>query len=296
MIPNMFSTNLYEQNMKEEKKISIPEIQTRKKAGKQITMLTAYDYPTAMLVDESGIDIILVGDSVAMTVLGHENTVSVTMDQMLHHCKAVARGRRRAFLVGDMPFLSYQVSVSEAIANAGRFIKEAGMDAVKVEGGTTIAETVRAVVDAGIPVMGHIGLTPQSATKLGGYRVQGKNAASAGVLLDDAKSLQEAGCFAVVVEAVTTQVTAEITKQLSIPTIGIGSGRQCDGQVLVFHDIMGLFEKFSPKFVKQFADIRTPILNALQQYKKEVENGMFPADEHSFMAVDEDLSRFLQSK
>lgn len=190
-------------DMAELKKTSILNLQEKKRARQPITMLTAYDYPSAMVVDESGIDIILVGDSVAMTVMGHSDTVSVTMDQMLHHCKAVASGTTRAFLVGDMPFLSYQISAQEAVRNAGRFIKESGMNAVKLEGGTTIAETARSIVDAGMPVMGHIGLTPQSATKLGGYKVQGKTVASAEVLLDDAQSLQEAGCFAIVLEAST---------------------------------------------------------------------------------------------
>lgn len=274
-------------------KISILELHQKKTAGRSITMLTAYDYPGAMLVDEAGIDIILVGDSLAMTVLGHPNTVAVTMDEMLHHCKAVARGAKRALLIGDMPFMSYQVERNEAVRNAGRFIKEAGMDAIKLEGGSAVVETTRAIVEAGIPVMGHIGLTPQTATKLGGFKVQGKSAAAAKKLLEDALALEEAGCFALVLEAVPAAVAKTVTEKLSIPTIGIGAGVHCDGQVLVFHDVLGLFDRFTPKFVKKYAELRPAMLEALQAYRQEVETGQFPTPTHSFSIDEEELQLFL---
>ena len=263
-------------------KVLISDLQQKKKNKHAITMLTAYDYPSATLVDEAGLDIILVGDSVAMTVLGYPDTVSITVDEMVHHCKAVARGAKRAFLIGDMPFLSYQIDAKEAIRNAGRFIKEARMDAVKLEGGREVIESVRAIIDAGIPVMGHLGLTPQTATKLGGYKVQGKTEKSAKRMLEDAVALQQAGCFALVLEAVPSKLAEAITAEINIPTIGIGAGPACDGQVLVFHDILGLFDQFTPKFVKQYANLREPILKAIQTYRQEVESGVFPTDSHSF--------------
>ncbi len=275
------------------KKVSILDFQ-KKKANKQpLTMLTAYDYPGATLVDEAGIDIILVGDSLAMTVLGYPNTVSITVDEMLHHCKAVARGAKRAFLVGDMPFMSYQVDLTESIRNAGRFLKEGNMDAVKVEGGREVVEAVQAIVQAGIPVMGHVGLTPQTATKLGGFKVQAKTATAAQQLLEDALALQEAGCFALVLEAIPTSVGQMVSQKLSIPTIGIGAGPGCDGQVLVFHDVLGLFDRFVPKFVKQYALLRQPILDAFQAYKTEVEAGTFPTEAHSYTIDEEELQLFL---
>ena len=274
-------------------KISILDIQRKKDEGKPITMLTAYDFPGATLVDEAGVDMILVGDSLAMTVLGHPNTVSVTVEEMLHHCKAVARGARRAFLIGDMPFMSYQVTRSEAIHNAGRFLKEGNMDAIKLEGGREIAETIKAIVEAGIPVMGHLGLTPQTATKLGGYKVQARTAGSARRLREDALILQEAGCFSLVLEAVPAPVGEAISKKLTIPTIGIGAGPGCDGQVLVFHDVLGLFDRFVPKFARQYADLRRPILEALRAYRAEVESGTFPTKEHSFGMSESDLQGFL---
>jgi 3-methyl-2-oxobutanoate hydroxymethyltransferase len=252
------------------------DLQQKKEAGQPITMLTAYDYPGAMLVDEAGIDIILVGDSLAMTVLGYPDTVSVTVDEMLHHCKAVARGATRAFLIGDMPFMSYQIEQTEAIRNAGRFMKEGRMDAVKLEGGREIGETVWAVVQAGIPVMGHIGLTPQTISKLGGYKVQGKTAAAARRLLEDALALEEAGCFSIVLEAIPAPVAEAVSQKLTIPAIGIGAGAGCDGQVLVFHDLLGLFDRFTPKFVKRYADLRQPVLAALRTYREEVEMRVFP--------------------
>ncbi len=274
-------------------KVSILDLQHKKVENRPITMLTAYDYPGAKLVDEAGVDMILVGDSLAMTVLGHPNTVAVTMDEMLHHCRAVARGAQRAFLVGDMPFMSYQIDRAEAVRNAGRFLKEAGMDAVKLEGGREVLDTVRAIVSAGIPVMGHLGLTPQTATKLGGFKVQAKTAAAARRLREDALALQEAGCFSLVLEAVPAPVAEAVSRQLQIPTIGIGAGAGCDGQVLVFHDVLGLFDEFVPKFVKQYAKLRQPILDAFKTYIAEVEAGAFPAPEHSFKINEDELELFL---
>lgn len=275
----------------EHKKISVLDIIAKKEKGEKIVMLTAYDFPAARLADEAGVDITLVGDSLAMTVLGHPNTVSLTMDEMIHHCKAVARGTQNAFLVGDMPFMSYQAEIPEAVRNAGRMLKEGGMDAVKIEGGAVIAETIRAIVNAGILVMGHIGLTPQSATKLGGYKVQGKTAEVANEMLNDALALQAAGCFSIVLEAVPAEVATIITERLSIPTIGIGAGVGCDGQVLVYHDVLGLFDQFVPKFVKQYANLRTPILEVLQNYCDEVRNAKFPTIEHSFTMNEAELKR-----
>lgn len=275
------------------KKVSILDLQRKKEKAQPISVLTAYDYPGATLVDEAGVDMILVGDSLAMTVLGHPNTVSVTVEEMLHHCKAVARGTKRAFLVADMPFMSYQVSQSEAIRNAGRFIKEAGMESVKLEGGGETIKTVRAIVGAGIPVMGHIGLTPQTATKLGGYKIQGKSASAAQQLMEDALALQEAGCFTMVLEAIPAVVAEAISKKLTIPTIGIGAGAGCDGQVLVFHDILGLFDGFTPKFVKQYANLRELILEAFKAYKKEVEARTFPSKKHSFSMNEKEFDLFL---
>ena len=277
-------------------KVSILHLFEKKSAGQPITMLTAYDYPGAMLVDEAGIDIILVGDSLAMTVLGYPNTVSITIDEMLHHCKAVARGTKRALLIGDMPFMSYQIEPAEAIRNAGRFIKEGGMDAVKLEGGREVADTVRAIVEAGIPVMGHIGLTPQTATKLGGFKVQAKTSQAAQRLLDDALALQEAGCFSIVLEAVPAQVGQAVSQKLLIPIIGIGAGPDCDGQVLVFHDVLGLFERFTPKFVKRYAELHQPILEALQAYRAEVESRTFPNQAHTYKINEAELEPFLHNK
>jgi len=274
-------------------KISILDLQKKKETGQPISMLTAYDYPGAKMVDEAGADIILVGDSLAMTVLGHPNTVSVTMDEMLHHCRAVARGTQRAFLVGDMPFMSYQIDRTEAVRNAGRFLKEAGMEAVKLEGGEEVLDTVQAITRAGIPVMGHLGLTPQTATKLGGFKVQAKTAETAQRLQEDALALQAAGCFALVLEAVPAPVAAQVSRRLNIPTIGIGAGPGCDGQVLVFHDVLGLFDEFVPKFVKQYANLRQPIIDAFKAYIADVETGAFPSADHSFKINEEELHLFL---
>ncbi len=249
-------------------------------------MVTAYDYPGALAADAAGIDLILVGDSLAMVVLGYESTVPVTMDEMISHAAAVRRGTKASFVVGDMPFLSYQTGASEAIRNAGRFLKEAGSDAVKLEGGAEMADTVKAIVDAGIPVMGHIGLTPQSVSKLGGYRVQGKTARAALKLIDDSVALEQAGAFSLVLESVPDRVSGLISKRLSIPTIGIGAGAGCDGQVLVFHDLLGYFDRFSPRHNKRYANLRETIVSALGEYRREVESRAFPTAENSF-AIDD---------
>lgn len=276
------------------KKVTILDLKRKKEKGELITMLTAYDYPTGLLVDQAGIDIILVGDSLAMVVLGHENTVAVTMDEMLHHCKAVARGAKHPLLVGDMPFMSYQVDVKEAIRNAGRFLKEGGMDVIKLEGGRDMAPTVKAIVDAGIPVMGHIGLTPQTVSKLGGYRVQGKDVATAKALIDDALALEEAGVFSIILEAIPGPVAKLITERVSVPTIGIGAGPDCDGQVLVIHDLIGLFDRFVPKFVKQYANVFPLITEALEKYRDEVISGEFPGPEHGYPMSEEALQALLK--
>jgi len=277
------------------RKFTLFDLQNKKIRKEPITMLTAYDYSSALLVDRAAIDVILVGDSLAMVMLGLETTVPVTMDEMLHHCRAVARGAKYAFLVGDMPFMSYQADVTQAIINAGRFMKEGQMDSVKLEGGREVAPTVKAIVDAGIPVMGHIGLTPQSVSKLGGYRVQGKNAADALRLVEDAQALEKAGCFSIVLEAVPAPVAAEISRALTIPTIGIGAGVDCDGQVLVYHDLIGLFERFTPKFVKKYANVAQSISDALDSFVGEVNARQFPAEEHTYNIDEDELEKFRQS-
>lgn len=269
--------------MKNEK-VTIPQIQKMKAAGDKITMLTAYDYPTASLVDKAGTEIILVGDSVGNVVLGLESTVPVTMDDMLHHAKAARKGVKRALLVADMPFMSYNITTEEAVYNAGRFLKEAGCDAVKLEGGSDVAPTIAAIVKAGIPVLGHLGLTPQTVSKLGGYRVQGKSAKDAGDMLDSARELQRAGCFAIVLECVPDKLAGIMAKKIKIPVIGIGAGPACDGQVLVLHDMLGLNTDFVPKFVKQYARLHTNISSALDSYIKDVKSGKFPDESHSFTA------------
>ncbi len=272
-------------------KITIPFIKEKKVNHQPITMLTAYDYPSAQLVDNAGVDIILVGDSLAMTVMGYPNTVSVTMDEMIHHCKMVARGTGHAFLIGDMPFMSYQTGHTDAIRNAGRFLKEGGMEAVKLEGGQAMTNVVKAISDSGISVMGHIGLTPQSATKLGGYRVQGKTADSAQLLIADAIALQDAGCFSIVLEAIPAPLAEIITAKLSIPTIGIGAGKNCDGQVLVYHDLLGLYQHPTPKFVKQYANLNKSITDAVKQYCHDIRQRKFPADEHEFKMSSKELQK-----
>ena len=271
--------------------VTAPEIASRKQGEGKIVMVTAYDYPTAVLADRAGMDIVLVGDSLANVVLGEKGTVGVTMDQMIHHTRAVRRGITGALLVGDMPFLSYQVTPEEAIRNAGRFLKEGGAEAVKLEGGRTMAPTVRAIIEAGMSVMGHIGLTPQTASKLGGYRVQGKDAASAQGLLEDAAALDAAGVFSIVLECVPDRVAERITELVSVPTIGIGAGPACDGQVLVLHDLLGLTAGKSPRFVKRYADISQEILRALTAYRDDVLAGGFPGREHSFTIHDREFKK-----
>ncbi len=276
------------------KKVTTHTFQQKKQRGEVITMLTAYDYPTALAVDQAGIDSILVGDSLGMVVLGYENTLPVTMADMLHHCRAVARGARYALLVGDMPFMSYQVSVEQAVHNAGRFLQEASMDAVKLEGGRERLDAVRAIVDTGIPVMGHLGLTPQSIHQLGGFRSQGRTAAAARRMLEDALLLQEAGCFSLVIESVPARLAALISQRLEIPTVGIGAGTGCDGQVLVTHDLLGLFDRFTPRFVKKYTDLHSEIARSLDAYRNEVETGAFPASEHTVEMPDEEWEAFLE--
>lgn len=279
----------------ERRKVMLPEIQRKKEMGEPITMLTAYDVSMARAIDQAGIDMILVGDSYGMVVLGYDTTVPVTMDQMITAAQAVARGAKNPLLVGDLPFLSYQVDPLEAVRNAGRFIKDANMDAVKLEGGREIAPTVRAISNAGIAVMGHVGLTPQSVSKLGGWRTQGTTAEAAHKLLDDALALQEAGAFAIVLEKVPDRLAELVTQRLQIPTIGIGAGPHCDGQVLVTNDMLGLFDKFVPKFAKQYAKLHPIIVEALSEYKRDVNSHAFPAAEHSFAIKDEEWNAFLKT-
>lgn len=276
------------------KKVTTLTYRQKKERGEIITMLTAYDYPTAMAMDKAGVDSILVGDSLAMVVLGYENTLPVTMEEMLHHCRAVARGAKTALLIGDMPFMSYQVSVEEALRNAGRFLQQGGMDAVKLEGGRERVDAIRAITGAGIPVMGHIGLTPQSINQLGGFRAQGKTARAAKRLVDDALLLEEAGCFSIVLEAVPARLAELISKKLSIPTIGIGAGNGCDGQVLVTHDLLGLFDRFTPKFVRKYADFYNQMQKAFADYIEDVETKRFPAQEHTVEMDDREWESLLK--
>ncbi len=276
----------------ERKKVTVPRLVAKKARGERITMLTAYDYTGAYLVDAAAIDVILVGDSLGMVIMGLDTTLPVTMDEMLHHCRAVARGAKYAHLVGDMPFMSYQAEVAEAVRNAGRFLREGGMDSVKLEGGREVADTVRAIVNAGIPVMGHIGLTPQSVHKFGGPRAQGKTAAAALRLVADAQALEAAGCYAIVLEAVPAPVAAAVTERIAIPTIGIGAGAGCDGQVLVFHDVLGLFDRVHPPFVKQYVNLSETIVAAFSAYRDDVIDGRFPAEEHTYPMKDDQLAAF----
>ena len=262
-------------------KITAAVIRERKIKGVKITMLTAYDYAMAALLDEAGVDIILVGDSLGNVVLGHESTLPVTMEEMLHHTKAVSRGTKRALLIGDMPFLSYQISDTEAMHNAGRFLKEAGAEGIKLEGGREMAALIRKMTSAGIPVMGHLGLTPQSVLQFGGYKIQGREEAAANRIMEDARIIEDAGVFAVVLECVPAPLAGKITKALGIPTIGIGAGVDCDGQVLVINDLLGMFAKFKPKFVKRYCNLDTQIKDAVRQYVEEVQNSKFPDEEHS---------------
>ena len=276
-----------------EKKLTIPDIRNRKNAT-PIAEVTAYDYPWARLADQAGMDIVLVGDSLGMVVLGYTDTVSVTMEEMIHHTRAVVRGVEHALVVTDMPFGSCSSSIPAAIDNAVRILKEGRADAVKVEGGVAMARTVAAMVAAGIPVQGHIGLTPQTATSLGGFKVQGKSAQAGRQLIEDAIALEAAGCFSIVLEAIPAPLAEHITGRLAIPTIGIGAGPDCDGQVLVIHDLVGLYDRFTPKFVKQYARINEPVGEALRQYREEVQNRTFPTAAHSFTMKAEEMDRLLK--
>lgn len=268
--------------MTERKKVTVPRVVAKKAAGEKITMVTAYDYPAARLVDRAGVDIILVGDSLGMVVLGYEDTTKVTMDEMLHHSRAVARARPRALVVGDMPFGTFQASPDDAVRNAVRFVQEGGAEAVKLEGGQAVASAAAGIAAAGIPVMGHIGLTPQSVHALGGYRVQGRTSEAESQLLRDAASLEAAGVFAVVLEGIPLKLGRRITEALRVPTIGIGAGPYCDGQVLVLHDLLGFFDGFAPKFAKPYADLNTVIVEAVERFRADVEAGAFPDRDHSY--------------
>ncbi len=274
-------------NTGERRKVSVTTFKRMKAEGKKIVMVTSYDYPTAAIADEVGVDSILVGDSYGMVVLGYDNTIPVTVDELLPVCRAVRRGATHPLLIGDLPFMSFQASTAEAVRNAGRFVKEGGMEAVKVEGGRDVSPIIKAIARAGIPVLGHIGVTPQTATLQGGYRVQGKSPASASQLVDDAVSLEKAGAFGIVLEMVTEEAAQAITEKVEIPTIGIGSGRFCNGQVLVIHDIIGLYSKFTPKFAKRYADVFAIIKQSLEKYTDEVRSGDFPAEQNIFKMEDD---------
>jgi 3-methyl-2-oxobutanoate hydroxymethyltransferase len=262
-----------------------------KKSGEKLTMLTAYDYSMAKLMDECGVNGILVGDSLGMVCLGYKDTLSVTMEDMLHHTKAVVRGTKNALVVGDMPFMSYQTSLYDAVKNAGRFVQEAGAQAIKLEGGAVVCPQITAIVNAQIPVMGHIGLTPQSVNMFGGFKVQGKNSTDAKKLIEDAKKIEAAGAFAIVLECIPSKLADIISKEISIPTIGIGAGAGCDGQILVYQDMLNMFSDFKPKFVKNFANVGDLMRDGFKTYIKEVNNGTFPSTEHCFKIDDEILDK-----
>jgi len=277
------------------KKMSVAAFMRMKTEHRRIVMVTSYDYPTAAIADAVGVDSVLVGDSYGMVVLGYENTIPVTVEELLPVCRAVRRGATRPLLIADMPFMSFQVSPEEAVRTAGRFVKEGGVEAVKIEGGSEVSEIVESIARRGIPVLGHIGVTPQTATLHGGYRVQGRNADSSDKLVDDAKSLEEAGVFGIVLEMITEEVARAIAESVSVPTIGIGSGRFCDGQVLVLHDIIGLYPSLRPKFAKRYVDVATMIREALQNFAADVRNGAFPEEQHVFR-MEEDQRAKLDSK
>lgn len=272
-------------------KNTITTIQELKRKNEKIATLTAYDYSMAKLIDNAGVNIILVGDSLGMVMLGYENTLAVTMEDMIYHSKAVARGAKSAMVVTDMPFMSYQTSVYDAVVNAGRIMKEGGVEAVKLEGGLDVVPQIQAIVKASIPVMAHIGLTPQSVHAFGGFKVQGKEEAAAKKLIEEAKAVEEAGAFAVVLECVPAKLAEIISKTLTIPTIGIGAGAGCDGQVLVYQDMLGLFSDFKPKFVKNYGNVGSIMREAFQQYIKEVKDGVFPGQEHEFAISDEIIEK-----
>lgn len=272
-------------------KTTVATLKKKKLAGEKVTMLTAYDYSTAKLMDNAGIEMLLVGDSLGNVILGYENTLSVTMEDMIHHTSAVARGAENAMVVADMPFMSYQTSVYDAVVNAGRLIKEGHAHAVKLEGGKSVCPQIRAITEASIPVVAHIGLTPQSVNAFGGFKVQGKDAENAERLIEEAKAVQKAGAFAVVMECVPAKLAEYITSQVSITTIGIGAGAGCDGQVLVYQDMLGMFPDYKPKFVKKFADVGSIMTQAFSDYIKEVKDGTFPAEEHTFGISDDVMKK-----
>lgn len=276
-------------NMSE--KFTVKSFLKAKQNGHKISMLTAYDYTTARLLDDGGVDTILVGDSLGMVILGYTTTLEVTMEDMLHHTKAVSRGVKSALVIGDMPFLSYHISIEDTIRNAGRFIKEAGAHAVKLEGGVEVADKVKALVAAQIPVVGHIGLTPQSVNMMGGFKVQGKSTEQAQKLIEDALALEEAGVFGIVLECIPEQLAKIISEKLTIPTIGIGAGKYCDGQVLVIQDVLGMYQELQPKFAKKYKETGKDIIEATQKYIKEIQDGIFPAKEHTFSIKDEVLEK-----
>ena len=273
------------------RRITTADIRNKKVNGEIVTMLTAYDAGFARLLDDAGVDMLLVGDSLGNVILGYDVTLAVTMEDMLHHTRAVCRGASRSLVVADMPFMSYQISVEEALRNAGRFLQETGAQAVKLEGGKEVVPAVKAMTAAGIPVVGHLGLTPQSVHQLGGFKVQGKSLSAAQRLMDDARALEEAGAFALVLECIPTKLAAKVSQELSIPTIGIGAGNGCDGQVLVTHDLLGILPGFKPKFVKAYRTLHTDVSNAVREYIEEVKNRQFPAPEHSFNMEEEVLEK-----
>jgi 3-methyl-2-oxobutanoate hydroxymethyltransferase len=279
--------------MSERTKVTVSRLQQMKRDGQKITMITAYDYPTGVWAERAAIDILLVGDSMAMTVLGYPNTLPATMAELIAHSRAVTRGNSNSFVLGDMPYMSYQPSVELAVQNAGRFMSEGRCDGIKLEGGTPMADRVEAIVNAGIPVMGHLGLTPQSMSMLGGFKAQGKDAVMAKSIIDDARVLEEAGAFSILLEAVPAKVSRLVTERAGIPIIGIGGGPHCDGQVLIFHDMFGLYPAFTPKFAKQYADLGKEIVEGLQRYADEVREGVFPEAKHSFTISDEQYEELL---
>ncbi|HJX36990.1 MAG TPA: 3-methyl-2-oxobutanoate hydroxymethyltransferase [Anaerolineae bacterium] len=281
--------------MGERAKVTVSQLAERKKSGQKITMITAYDYPTGVWAERAAIDILLVGDSMAMTVLGYPTTLPATMAELIAHSQAVTRGNQNSFVLGDMPYMSYQPSIELAVQNAGRFMSEGGCDGIKLEGGLPMADRVEAIVNAGIPVMGHLGLTPQSMSMLGGFKAQGKDAHMAKRIIDDAKVLEEAGAFSILLEAVPSKVSKLVAERAQIPIIGIGAGPDCDGQVLIFHDMFGLYPAFTPKFAKQYADLGTVIVEGLLRYADEVREGVFPEPKHCFSISDEQYAELLTS-
>jgi 3-methyl-2-oxobutanoate hydroxymethyltransferase len=279
--------------MSERTKVTVPQLLEMKRSGVKITMITAYDYPTGVWADRAAIDILLVGDSMAMTVLGYSTTLPATMAELIAHSQAVMRGNSNSFVLGDMPYMSYQPSVEMAVQNAGRFMSEGGCDGIKLEGGIAMADRVEGIVNAGIPVMGHLGLTPQSMSMLGGFKAQGKDALIAKKIIDDAKVLEEAGAFSILLEAVPSKVSKLVAERAEIPIIGIGAGPDCDGQVLIFHDMFGLYPAFTPKFAKQYADLGKMIVEGLQRYADEVREGLFPEPKHCFTISNEQYEELL---